>query len=313
MNVLLFGASGTIGQATLHALSDAGHHVTCFLREGSTFDLPNGVAAHYGQVQTPEDVFDAARFDAVLSCMASRTGMPRDAWAIDHDAHIAILHAAKRAGVGQFILLSALCVQQPKLPFQHAKLAFEDRLIQSGLTYSIVRPTAFFKSLSGQVARVQSGKSFLLFGDGQLTACKPISDRDLGVYIAGCLTDPARANRVLPIGGPGPAITPLAQGEALFNLLGTSPKYRRVPVAMMTAIIAVLSLAGRVSAKARDKADLARIGHYYATHSMLVWDETTGSYSAEATPETGTDTLQDFYAALIRGEAEVDLGDHAVF
>ncbi|MEL7278846.1 MAG: NAD(P)H-binding protein [Pseudomonadota bacterium] len=313
MNILLFGASGTIGHATLHALCAAGHRVTCFLRDTSDFQLPADVAAHYGHVEDPRDAFAASGYDAVVSCMASRTGMPRDAWAIDHDAHIAILEAAKATGVGRFILLSALCVQQPKLPFQHAKLAFEKQLIQSGLTYSIIRPTAFFKSLSGQVGRVQAGKPFLLFGDGQLTACKPISDRDLGAFIAGCLTDTSRANRILPIGGPGPAITPLEQGEALFNLLGMSPKYRRVPVATMRAIIAVLSVAGCISAKARDKADLARIGHYYATHSMLVWDDTTRTYRADATPEAGADTLQDFYAALIRGEAKVDLGDHAVF
>ena len=313
MNILLFGASGTIGQATLHALCAAGHRVTCFLRETSDFQLPSDVAAHYGRVEDPRDAFAASGFDAVVSCMASRTGMPRDAWAIDHDAHMAILEAAKAAGVGRFILLSALCVQQPKLPFQHAKLAFEKQLIQSGLTYSIIRPTAFFKSLSGQVGRVQAGKPFLLFGDGQLTACKPISDRDLAAFIGGCLTDPSRANRILPIGGPGPAITPLAQGEALFNLLGVTPNYRRVPVAMMRAIIAVLSVTGHISSTARDKADLARIGHYYATHSMLVWDDTTDTYSADATPETGADRLQDFYAALIRGEVGVDLGDHAVF
>ena len=64
-----------------------------------------------------------------------------------------------------------------------AKLAFEAELRASGLVWSIVRPTAFFKSLSGQVARVQAGKPFLVFGDGRLTACKPISDPDLGVFI----------------------------------------------------------------------------------------------------------------------------------
>ena len=135
--------------------------------------------------------------------MASRTGAPRDAWAVDHQAHVDVLAAAREAGVGQFVLLSAICVQKPLLAFQHAKLAFEAALIESGLTYSIVRPTAFFKSLSGQVARVKRGKPFLVFGDGTLTACKPISDGDLADYLADCLTDDRRWNRVLPIGGPG--------------------------------------------------------------------------------------------------------------
>ncbi|MEO0371099.1 MAG: NAD(P)H-binding protein [Pseudomonadota bacterium] len=313
MRVLLFGASGTIGQATLRALIDAGHDVTCFSREGSAFSPPPGVVVHVGDVVAPASAFDGRGFDAVVSCMASRSGMPRDAWAVDHDAHLAVLRAAQDASVAQFVLLSALCVQQPELPFQKAKLAFEAKLKDSGLTYSIVRPTAFFKSLSGQVARVQAGKPFLLFGDGQLTACKPISDDDLGRFLAGCLTVPNRMNAVLPIGGPGPAITPLQQGEALFEKLGEPPRFRRVPVAMMNGIIGLLSLVGIVSAKARDKADLARIGRYYATHSMLVWDEAAGAYSADATPETGSEKLFDFYDALIRGDQYVDLGDHAVF
>jgi divinyl chlorophyllide a 8-vinyl-reductase len=65
---------------------------------------------------------------------------------------------------GRFVLLSAICAQKPLLAFQHAKLAFEAALIDSGLTYSIVRPTAFSKSLSGQVERVKRGRPFLVFG-----------------------------------------------------------------------------------------------------------------------------------------------------
>ena len=79
------------------------------------------------------------------------TGVPKEAWAIDHRAHLLALAAAKEAGVGHVVLLSAICVQKPRLAFQHAKLAFERELLDSGLSYSIVRPTAFFKSLSGQV------------------------------------------------------------------------------------------------------------------------------------------------------------------
>ena len=48
------------------------------------------------------------------------------------------------------------------------KLAFEAELQASGLRYAIVRPTAFFKSLAGQVQRVRSGKPYLAFGGGRL-------------------------------------------------------------------------------------------------------------------------------------------------
>ena len=325
--VLMLGATGTIGQATVRALRRQGHDVVCVVRpqagpggrlaRDDIARLLPGATLRFGHVTDPtslaRDGFCGERFDALVSCLASRTGAPQDAWAIDHQAHVLALDAARDAGVTQVVLLSALCVQKPLLAFQRAKLAFEQALVASGLTYSIVRPTAFFKSLSGQVERVRQGKPFLVFGDGRLTACKPISDADLGAYLADCLDDPQRQNRVLPIGGPGPAITPREQGERLCALLGRPPRFKQVPVGLLDAIIAVLSALGRVLPPLADKAELARIGRYYATESMLVLDPATGRYSAEATPSTGGDTLFDFYAALARGEAAPERGDHAVF
>ena len=204
-------------------------------------------------------------------------------------------------------------MQKPVLAFQQAKLAFERTLVASGLDYTIVRPTAFFKSLSGQVERVQRGKPFLVFGDGTLTACKPISDADLGTFLADCIDNPDRRNRILPIGGPGEAITPRMQGERLFAMLGRPPRFTHVPLALLDGIVLVLATLGRFLPYLKTKAELARIGRYYATESMLVLDAETGSYDADGTPSTGFQTLFDYYERLIRGEARAERGDHAVF
>jgi divinyl chlorophyllide a 8-vinyl-reductase len=252
-------------------------------------------------------------FDVIVSCLASRTGAPRDAWAIDYRTHSQWLNLAKTSGISQFVLLSAICVQKPLLGFQQAKLAFEKELIESGLTYSIVRPTAIFKSLSGQIQRLQQGKPFLLFGDGKMTACKPISDDDLGRFISACLIDKALHNCILPVGGPGEAITPRQQGEYLFKLLGKTPRYKHVPVGLLDVIIAVLQTAGWLIPALKDKAELARIGRYYATESMLVWNSQTQTYDADATPSFGTQTLFDHYQQLVSGQIYVQLGDHSVF
>ena len=325
--VFVLGATGTIGRATVAALVQRGHEVVCFIRAragvGGAMTVQDserllaGATLRFGDVcdaaSLARDGFCGERFDALVSCLASRTGAPKDAWAIDHQAHEHALAAAKAAGVTQLVLLSAICVQKPLLAFQHAKLAFEKSLIESGLSYSIVRPTAFFKSLSGQIDRVKRGKPFLVFGDGTLTACKPISDGDLGRYIAECLDDESRRNRVLPIGGPGEAITSRQQGERLFALLGQPPRFKQVPVKLLDVIIAVLSAGGRLVPALADKAELARIGRYYATESMLVLNPATGLYDAQATPSTGTETLFDFYAGLVSGAIAPERGDHAVF
>jgi divinyl chlorophyllide a 8-vinyl-reductase len=315
--VFVLGATGTIGRATVRALLQRGHEVVCFVRPGRPADVAPGAIARQGEVTQPEslarDGFRGERFDALVSCMASRNGAPKDAWAIDHQAHGQALRVAQAAGVSKMVLLSAICVQEPQLAFQHAKLAFEAELMASGLDYSIVRPTAYFKSLSGQVARVQQGKPFLVFGDGGLTACKPISDDDLAAYLADCLDHEDRRHRVLPIGGPGEAITPRQQGERLFAMLGREPRFKQVPVALMDGIVGVLGSAAKLWPPLQAKAEFARIGRYYATESMLVWDAAAGRYDAAATPSAGTQTLWDHYAALISGAAVAERGEHAVF
>lgn len=323
--VCLLGATGTIGRATLRALVRRGHDVVCFARPrvglgGSAAPdeaLFAGAAVRSVNVFEPaslvRDGFRGEPFDAVVSCMASRTGAPDDAWTIDHRAHVAVLRAAREAGVTHFVLLSAICVQKPVLAFQHAKLAFETALAESGLSYAIVRPTAFFKSLSGQIERVRRGKPFLVFGDGRLTSCKPIADDDLAEYLADCLDDARRWNRVLPIGGPGDAVTPRQQGEFLFALLGRPARFRQVPLAVLDGLVGALRTMAPLAPSLARKAELARIGRYYATESMLWLDPETGRYDADATPSTGTQTLFDFYTAVMAGGQAPERGDHAVF
>jgi divinyl chlorophyllide a 8-vinyl-reductase len=312
--VLLLGGTGTIGRATAQALRAAGFKVAALVRPGTDAGGLPGCQLVWGRATEAAEVeaaLQAVKPDAVISCLASRTGLPEDAWAVDHRAQSVALKAAVAEGVGQFVLLSALCVQKPMLEFQRAKLAFEAELMAAPLTWSIVRPTAYFKSLSGQVARVQAGRSYVVFGNGRLTSCKPISDRDLGHYLTLCLTDPDKQNRILPVGGPGPALTNLDQAAMLERLTGQPVAVRHVPLALMDWIIGGLGLACRVVPRLAAKAQLARIGRYYATESMLVWDGTR--YDAEATPEFGSDRLEDHYAAMLRGQVADDRGAHAVF
>lgn len=319
LRICLLGATGTIGRATAQALERQGHDVVCLVRQRwqPTSSVPANFRVRvvdYGDVQSiVQHGMLREQFDAVISCMASRTGISADAWAVDYSAQLAALEAAKICQIPHFVLLSAICVQKPVLAFQHAKLAFENALIASGVRYSIVRPTAFFKSLSGQVERVRRGKPFLLFNDGQLTACKPISDRDLAEYLVGCLSDQKRWNMILPIGGPGPPVTPRQQGEMLFQLMGRAPLFRSIPVRLLDHLIVALSLGEKLFPPLRAKAELARIGRYYATESMLVLDQSTGRSDPAATPSTGSDSLFEHYRSLLSGADLPDRAEHAVF
>lgn len=320
-SALVAGATGYIGRAVVRELVRRNYRVVALVRQLSgdpvVQEALNGAELRVCDV-AEQDILARGvrgdRFDVLISCVASRSGAAEDAWKVDHDTNGRLLEAALASGIPHFILLSAICVQKPMLEFQHAKLAFEKELRESGLRYSIVRPTAYFKSLAGQFERARRGKRFLVFGDGTLTACKPISQVDLARFIANCIDDEAKHNSILPVGGPGPPVTPLRQGEILFEALEKKPRFRHVPPALLDRIIAVLDRLSRFFPGLRQKAEFARIGRYYATESMLLWDEQQSRYDAEATPEFGGETLGDYFRRLARqGLAGEELGAHAVF
>lgn len=326
--VFVAGATGYIGKFVVRELVARGYDVVSFVREKSgvgakttaeeTKKTLAGSEVRFGDVCDPDSLrkngIRGEAFDAVVSCLTSRTGGREDAWKIDYQATLNVLEAGKAAGATHFVLLSAICVQKPLLEFQKAKLAFERELIKSGLTYSIVRPTAFFKSISGQIESVKRGKPYIMFGNGELASCKPISEADLARFMADCLEDPGKQNKILPVGGPGKALSSREQGEMLFELLGRPPKFLRVPVFLFNIVVVVLQGLAKIFPKLEDKAEFARIGKYYFSESMLVLDPKTGQYDADATPSYGNDTLRDYYRRVLKeGLAGQELGDHTMF
>ena len=95
---------------------------------------------------------------------------------------------------GHYVLLSAFCVGKPLLQFQFAKLLLEQEIreISEGpnpISHSIVRPTAYFKSLDGQIENARKGSPILYFGDGTCAA-NAICEKDLAKFLADCAVEP---------------------------------------------------------------------------------------------------------------------------
>ncbi|XP_058728176.1 divinyl chlorophyllide a 8-vinyl-reductase, chloroplastic-like [Vicia villosa] len=334
VNVLVVGSTGYIGKFVVKELVKRGFNVTSIAREKSgtkgsvdketTLRELTGANVCFSDV-TNLDTFNESlknlgvSFDVVVSCLASRNGGVKDSWKIDYEATKNSLVAGRKLGASHFVLLSAICVQKPLLEFQRAKLKLEDELVKEAekddrFSYSIVRPTAFFKSLGGQVDLVKDGKPYVMFGDGKLCACKPISEQDLASFIVDCVMSKDKVNKVLPIGGPGKALTPLEQGEILFKLLGKEPKFLKVPIGIMDFAIGVLDFLVKVFPSLEDAAEFGKIGRYYAAESMLILDPDTGEYSDEKTPSYGNDTLEEFFGRVLReGMAGQELGEQNIF
>lgn len=332
VRVVVFGATGYIGKFVTREFASQGYRVVAFTREksgvGGKDDLAAVQAALGDRVKVVTgDVTDTKSVEKafeipsdesapsatiVVSCLASRSGGIADSNRIDYEATKNVLDTGRAAGAGHFILLSAICVQKPLLEFQRAKLRFEEELAVAAeadpnFSYSIVRPTAFFKSLAAQVERMRKGGSYIMFGDGALSKCNALSEADLARFMALCATDLEKRNQILPVGGPGKPVTPKEQADMVFSALEkqgktVSPKYTSVPIGIMDVAIGALAGLSRVLPPLKDAAEFGRIGRYYATEDMVG-------------PPFGQDSLEDFFAAAITdgGMEGQDLGDAKYF
>lgn len=309
------GATGYIGKSTVREAVRQGYTTIALVRDASKVDV---MASFFEGAEVVEcDVTDTAALiktladiktekgtnvDSIISCLASRSGVKKDAYAIDYQATLNCLEAGRDASVSarHFVLLSAFCVKNPWLQFQQAKLKFEEALTaQTDLTYSVVRPTAFFKSVSGQLEVVQSGAPFVMFGDGEVTYCNPISEADLATYLIDSIVDKKRENKIINLGGPDEPLSMKKQGEMLFKATGKEEKYIFAPLWLFDVIIDSLQwLADAFQSEGLDDAaELGRIGKYYAVESML---------TTEPDEKFGTMTLQEHFEKIAVEGQEYD-------
>ena len=173
--------------------------------------------------------------------------------------------------------------------------------------YSIVRPTAFFKSVSGQLEVVQGGGPFVYFtlpGRDDPTACSatcnPIAERDLAAALVDTIADKGKENALWNVGGPDEGMSMQQQGRLVADVLGKEEApLLGVPIAVFDVIIGGLDFLARTfkSEKLEDAAEFGRIGRYYGVEDMLTTDP------AE---KYGTTTLRQHYERIAVEGQEYD-------
>mmetsp|Transcript_25010 Transcript_25010/g.77943 ORF Transcript_25010/g.77943 Transcript_25010/m.77943 type:complete len:446 (-) Transcript_25010:176-1513(-) len=319
--VVITGATGYIGKAVVAEAVRRGYATTAVVRDASRVHdmesfigatLVEAEAGNAASLTAPGGPLAPGAADVVICCLASRQGTRRDAWAVDYRATKACADAAVVAGCRHFVLLSAICVRSAErrepnaLAFQYAKLEAEDylrHLARDGvLSHSILRPTAFFKSLSNQFEKVAQGGKFLFFdlGGGACIRANPISEPDLAAALVDSIADTRRENAIWRIGGPGPVLSKLDQGRMMAEAAGQPhPEPIAVPRGVLDGICSALSAIAALTRlpPVDDAAEVARILRYYATEDMVTTD-----------PDEvyGSDLLETYYAKVATEGREYD-------
>lgn len=320
--VAVVGATGYIGKAVVRESVRRGYPTTAVMRDvskGKGESKFEGAELKEFDVTDRNACLDGALFpegsvDAVVCCLASRSGTKGDSRAIDYQASLNCAEAAKAAGARRFVLLSAYCVKSAErgddyaLAFQYAKKDLEEelaKLADDDFDYVSVRPTAFFKSVSGQVEVVDGGGPFVYFdlGGGKNARCNPISEPDLGAALIDQIADDTHKNTYWNVGGPDVGFSMKEQGEMIHDVLAKEgePKLLSVPIGLFDAIIGGLqgtaNFLSSAAQKLDDAAELGRIGKYYAVEDMLTTDD------AEKYGRTG---LREHYKYVAENGQEYD-------
>lgn len=232
--ILIVGATGFLGRETAKLLLARGEQVRVLARTPTKADDLKQLGAEV----TQGDLVDSSSLmracqgvGRVLAAAHSLLGKGRyKSEYVDGAGHRVLIDAAKAAGVSHFVYTSILGVSPDHpIDFFRTKYDTEEYLKASGLSYTILRPSAFME----WHAHVFNGKSILESGKTTIlgTGTKPrnfMAVRDVAQFAVLALTDPKARNRTIEMGGPQ-NFTDNQVAELYGKLSGVTPKVNHMP------------------------------------------------------------------------------------
>lgn len=241
--ILVAGGSGRLGSELVDGLRAEGTPVRVLTRSAATAERlrQQGVEAVTGDLREPAVTERAvAGCTAVVSAITGFGPGAAGPEAVDRDGNRALIQAARAAGVQHVVLLSVhgAAEDAPAALFR-MKAAAERALRESGVPWTIIRPTAYFEThLEAMGAALPKGGPAQVFGAGGMPV-DFLAVRDAAALVLRALHDPALRGRVLEIGGERHTMTELA--EALSAQAGGTKPVRHVP----RPALRVMSVAAR--------------------------------------------------------------------
>lgn len=204
MNLLVVGATGTLGRQVVRRSLDEGHQVRCLVRSlrKATFLKEWGAQVVQGDLCAPETL--PAALEGITAVIDAATSRPTDSLsikAVDWDGKVALIQASVAAGVDRFIFFSILNAEQyPNVPLMEIKRCTELFLEEAGLNYTILRPCGFMQGLIGQYAiPILDGQAVWITGNSSPIAY--MDTQDIAKFAVRALEVPETQNQSFPVVG----------------------------------------------------------------------------------------------------------------
>ncbi len=213
MRVAIIGGTGFVGGHLIDALIGAGHDVSTLLRAGSESKLrqrdavdavPGDLADHEALAKVLQGA-DAVIYNVGLLREFPRHGITFEA--AQYQGVVDTVAAARDAGVGRFVLMSAIGVKDPGTPYQATKYRAEQHALASGLDVTVLRPSVIFGNPRGTMEfatqlyndMVRPPLPAIAFPGVRMS---PVWCEDVAAAFLAALTDDSTIGKTIELAGP---------------------------------------------------------------------------------------------------------------
>lgn len=209
---LVVGATGLLGTEICRRLASASKPFRAMVRATSDPAKKDALKELGGELVEADlkdraSLHRACRGATAVVTTSTAIGSQREGDSLDTvdlQGQMHLVDAARAAKVGRYIFVSVSgnLLKHGDNPLFDAKQAVENHLQRSGLTYAILRPSAFIEIwLSPHLGFDFGNAKATIYGSGQ-NKISYISLHNVADFAAEALCNPAAQNAVLELGGP---------------------------------------------------------------------------------------------------------------
>lgn len=242
MTLLVVGATGTLGRQVVRRAVDEGYKVRCLVRslKKAAFLKEWGAELVKGDLCYPETLVGA--LEGVTQVIDASTSRATDSLTIkqvDWEGKVALVQAAKSAGIERFIFFSILDADKyPNVPLMEIKRCTELFVVESGLNYTILRLAGFMQGLIGQYG-IPILENQPVWVTGESSPVAYMDTQDIAKFAILALTVPETEKQTFPLVG-----TRAWSAEEIIDicerLSGKDAKITRMPLGLLRGVQGLL-------------------------------------------------------------------------
>ncbi len=257
MRVALIGGTGFVGSYLVEALLEHGHHPSLLVRAGSERKVQRAADCRIvsGDIAEERSIRDLlAQTEAVIYNVGILREQPAAGITFDETQYrgpLRTIAAAVDLGVRRFLLMSANGAAPAGTPYARSKYEAEEALLESGLDYTIFRPSVIFGNPRGrdeistrlyrQMIRPPLPAVWFhtgLWPSADSVRLSPVHVRDVADAFVAALDDPGTVGRTLCLGGPE-TLSWKTMLERIAAAAGKRKLMLPVPIPLMSIVAAL--------------------------------------------------------------------------